>query len=281
MPPIAITRLLTTTNNTLEMPKPPTYAFGDSDLAARRLSLVAETFAETSAAFMRETVTTRPQLAADLGCGPGYTTHLLADTLGPKRTVGLDNSENFLSHVRTTASDRVSFHLHDITTVPFPEAPFDLIFSRLVLTHLHDPEAAITLWTGQLRPRGLLLIEEVERIDTTVPALITYLDIQQAMLTQQNNELYIGPRLDAITASTKLHRRFSKVRTLLVPAHRAAAMFHMNLGVWRNNDFVRQTFAPTTLDDLEHDLKTIAQGHTNTPPVEWRLRQIVIERAAL
>ena len=52
---------------------------------------------------------------------------------------------------------------------------------------------AITLWGNQLRPRGLLLIEEVERIYTTVPALITYLDIQQAMLTQQNNELYIGP----------------------------------------------------------------------------------------
>ena len=143
------------------MPKPPTYAFGDSGLAARRLSLVAETFAETSAAFMRKSVTPRAHLAADLGCGPGYTTHLLADTLDPERTVGLDNSENFLADVRTTASDNVSFHLHDITTGPFPEAPFDLIFSRLVLTHLQDPMAAITLWTDQLRPGGLLHIEEL------------------------------------------------------------------------------------------------------------------------
>ena len=125
------------------MPKPPTYTFGDSDLAARRLALVAETFAGTSAAFMRESVTTRPQLAADLGCGPGYTTYLLADTLKPERTVGLDNSENFLADIRTNASGNVSFHLHDITTAPFPEAPFDLIFSRLVLTHLQDPETAI------------------------------------------------------------------------------------------------------------------------------------------
>ena len=261
------------------MPPPSTYTFGDSDLAARRLALVAETFAETSAASMRESVTTRPQLAADLGCGPGYTTHLLADTLKPERTVGLDNSENFLSHVRTNASDRVSFHLHDITTAPFPEAPFDLIFSRLVLTHLRDPETAITLWTEQLRPGGLLLLEEVERIYTKIPALVTYLDIQQAMLAQQSNQLYIGPRLDTITASGKLHRRSSNVRTIQVSADRAAAMFHMNLGVWRHNDFVRQTYAPTTLDALDHDLQTIAQGHTDDPPVEWRLRQIVIERA--
>lgn len=254
------------------------YVFGDSDLAARRLALVAETFAKTSAAFMRESVTTRPQLAADLGCGPGYTTHLVADTLKPERTVGLDNSENFLAHVRTNASNRVSFHLHDITTAPFPEAPFDLIFSRLVLTHLQDPMAAVALWTDQLRPRGLLLLEEVDRIYTKVPALLTYLDIQQAMLAQQGNDLYIGPRLDALTASGKLHRRSSNVRTLQVPADRAAAMFHMNLGVWRNNDFVQQTYAPTTLDTLGHDLQTIAQGHTEDPPVEWQLRQIVIER---
>lgn len=254
------------------------YAFGDSDLAARRLFLVAETFADTSAAFMRESVKTRPQRAADLGCGPGYTTHLLADTLDPKRTVGLDNSENFLDQAQTTASAKVSFQLHDITSAPFPEAPFDLIFSRLVLTHLQDPMAAISLWKDHLRPCGLLLIEEVERIDTDIPAIATYLDIQQAMLTHQNNELYIGPRLDAITASDKLHRRSSNVRTLQVAAHRAAAMFHMNLGVWRHNDFVRQTYAPATLDALEQDLQTIAQGHTDEPPVEWCLRQIVMQR---
>lgn len=262
------------------MPPPSTYTFGDSDLAAWRLALVAETFAGTSAAFMRESVTTRPQLAADLGCGPGYTTHLLADTLKPERTVGLDNSENFLAHTSTAASDNVSFHLHDITTAPFPEAPFDLIFSRLVLTHLQDPMAAIARWIDQLRPGGLLLLEEVERIYTKVPALVTYLDIQQVMLAQQSNQLYIGPRLDNITASGKLHRRSSNVRTLPVPADRAAAMFHMNLTVWRHNDFVRQTYAPTTLDALEQDLQTIAQGHTEDPPVEWQLRQIVIERPA-
>ena len=262
------------------MTTPPSYAFGDSGLAARRLSLLAETFAETSVAFMRESVQTRPHLAADLGCGPGYTTRLVADTLDPVRTVGLDNSENFLADVRTSASANVSFHLHDITEAPFPEAPFDLIFSRFVLTHLRDPEMAITLWGNQLRPRGLLLIEEVERIYTTVPALITYLDIQQAMLTQQNNELYIGPRLDVITALDKLHRRTSSVRTLQVTASRAAAMFHMNLGVWRHNDFVRKSYAPSTLDALEQDFYTIAQGPKDSLPIEWQLRQIVIERVA-
>lgn len=261
------------------MSNPPTYAFSDSDLAARRLFLVAETFANTSAAFMRESAKTRPQLAADLGCGPGYTTHLMVDTLDPKHTVGLDNSENFLTQAQTTASEKVSFHLHDITAGPFPKGPFDLIYGRLVLTHLPDPETVITLWKNQLCPEGLLLLEEVERIDTTIPALVTYLDIQQAMLTHQGNDLYIGPRLDAVTGSGKLHRQASSVRTLRVPADRAAAMFHMNLGVWRHNDFVHQNYDPATLDELEQALLALSQGHSDDPSVEWQLRQIVIGRA--
>ena len=98
------------------------YAFGDTDLAARRLALLGETFAESSSTFMRESAGMPLGLVADFGCGPGYSTHLMANTLTPEHTVGLDNSESFLAQAQRTASDRVSFHLHDITTVPFPLA---------------------------------------------------------------------------------------------------------------------------------------------------------------
>ena len=85
-------------------------------------------------------------MAADLGCGPGHTTHLLADTLSPCHTVGLDNSESFFGLAQSTASDTVSFRLHDITTGPFPLAPYDLLFSRFVLTHMRNPKAIVELW---------------------------------------------------------------------------------------------------------------------------------------
>ena len=55
------------------------YLFGDSDIAARRLEVLAEVFAEPTRAFFLEAVPKRPRLAVDLGCGPGYTTHLLRD----------------------------------------------------------------------------------------------------------------------------------------------------------------------------------------------------------
>ena len=60
----------------------------------------------------------------------------------------------------------------------------------------------------------------------------TYIDIQRAMLAEQSNLLYIGPKLDEIADWVSLKRRSSVVRMVAVPANKAAAMFHMNLGVW-------------------------------------------------
>ena len=67
----------------------------------------------------------------------------------------------------------MSFRLHDITTGPFPSAPYDLLFSRFVLTHMRNPKAIVDLWGTQLNAQGLLLIEEVEYIDTTNPVFNT------------------------------------------------------------------------------------------------------------
>ena len=155
------------------------YAFRDTKLAAMRLRLLAEVFSESIQLFMRESVDTRLGTAADLGCGPGYTTHLLVDTLSPCHTVGLDNSESFVGLAQSTAPETVTFHQHDITTGPFPSAPYDLLFSRFVLTHMRDPKAVVDFWGTQLNGHGLLLIEEVEYIDTIDPAFNTYIKIQQ------------------------------------------------------------------------------------------------------
>ena len=255
-----------------------TYAFGDTDLAARRLALLAETFAESSRAFMREAARMGLRMVADLGCGPGYSTHLLARALEPGHTVGLDNSESFLALAFQTATDRVSFRLYDITTGPFPGGPYDLLFSRFELTHLQRPENVVGLWGSQLGVGGRLLMEEVEYIGTTHPVFTSYLDIQQAMLTEQGNSLYIGPVLNALPGADSLERRSSEVQAVPIPADRAAAMFHMNLGVWRHNDYVQRTFDASDLDDLESNLAAVASGGAHASPVEWGLRRIVMER---
>ena len=91
----------------------PTYLFGDSDSAAERLRLLAYIFAPEIRSFLSQ-VPPQPRLAIDLGCGPGFTTRLIAETLKARETVGLDTSERFLTMARSAPADGVTFARHDI-----------------------------------------------------------------------------------------------------------------------------------------------------------------------
>ena len=253
------------------------YLFGDTDLARRRLEVLADTFAESSRAFLLDAVDRRPGVAVDLGCGPGHSTRLVAATVHAKLTVGLDNSGSFLAAARETETEAVSFRLHDITKVPFPMAPFDLGFCRFGLTHLEEPQAVVGRWATQLRPRGILLLEEVESIETTEPVLSDYLTVLENVLRLQDNRLYIGPLLDRLTYSDLVTRQLSRVRSVSVEARRAAEMFSINIQVWRRSPVVAEQYPAERIDQLEQDLKAVAKGQLYET-VNWGLRQIVMER---
>ena len=80
------------------------YTFGDNEEASRRLYRLAEVYEQETRdllnAVQSELSGCRIEVALDLGCGPGWSTHLIEATLSPKRTVGLDSSEAFLAEWR-------------------------------------------------------------------------------------------------------------------------------------------------------------------------------------
>jgi SAM-dependent methyltransferase len=256
------------------------YLFGDSDTAARRLEVLAEVFAGTTRTFLLDAVTARPDLALDLGCGPGFTTHFLADVLRCKRAIGIDSSEHFIALADRTETRKVSFCLYDVTHVPFPTGPADLLFCRFLLTHLKDPEAVVGAWATQLRPKGLMMMEEVEWIDTSNRLFTTYLGIVERMLAEQSNRLYIGPVLETLVQAEDLENRMSRVVTLRVPNHLAATMFFMNLQSWKQQPFIQASYPPETIEQLERDLEAVARTRNDKAEIEWGLRQIALERKA-
>src|SRR5262249_61662331 len=103
-------------------------------------------WAAARAAFWREDAPHHPRLVVDLGCGPGHTTRLLASTTGATRTVGLDSSKALLARARADAPDGVAFFHHDVTDLPFPRSPADLLYARMVLSHLPRPDAVLHAW---------------------------------------------------------------------------------------------------------------------------------------
>ena len=77
---------------------------------------------------------------------------------------------------------------------------------------------------------------------------------------------------------TKPAEPVSEVRAVTIPVSRAAEMFHLNLGVWKDNDYVQRSCEQSELDEISDELATIASGSGDAGPVQWGLRHIVMER---
>jgi trans-aconitate 2-methyltransferase len=246
--------------------------FRDHNLAAERLTLVGETFASVTARFLEQAAPRRPQLALDLGCGLGHTTRLIADVVQPHRVIAIDRSESFLALAKENTEANVTFKLHDVTKLPLPGSPADLIFCRFLLTHLNEPQDLIHRWTLQLTTGGRLLVQEPDEIRSTNSTINRYLEILEALLDSRGTHLYVGRILAKMTDPQQIRRVIDRTTALPVPASRAAEMFRMNLKSWRDDGFVRAAYSSGELDELQVDLTALTQQRSGT--VEWSLREL-------
>jgi trans-aconitate 2-methyltransferase len=252
------------------------YTFGDSDLAARRLELLGTTFQDTTREFLRAAAPTEPALAVDLGSGTGHTTALLRDTLHPALVMAVDFSPAYVAATSARAGGPgVEVIEADVLDLPERVAGADVIFVRLLLTHLRDPLAAVALWRERLAPDGVLLLEEVESIATEEGALARYLVLQREMLVANGNELEIGPELDARLGDDP-GLRSSTVATFSPGAGVAARMFGMNFATWRERPEFLAAHQPEELDAVARGLGRVATAPEDAAPITWRMRQIVL-----
>lgn len=244
------------------------YAFRDTEAAAGRLGLLAELWEPSSRHFLESCAPRGGGLAYDLGCGPGWTTRLLAEVAAPRRVVGLDESPAFVERARRLQPG-LEFELQDVTRAGFPSGPADLAYCRMLLTHLPDPEAALAAWSGDLRPGGTLLVDEVEAIATEDPVFARYLEVAAQLIAARAGRLYVGAELDAARPAG-LTRIGSRATELSPPRDRVAELFGLNLGVWRDSPDVAA--APAELDEV-----AAALGEPRGR-ITWTMRQIAYRR---
>jgi trans-aconitate 2-methyltransferase len=252
------------------------YTYGDTELAAERLGLVARVFEPTTRAFLERTVSSAPSLAYDLGCGPGLTTRLVHSVTGAGQTVGLERSGPFLQRAALDAPVGVSFRAHDVREIPFPAGPADLIYCRLLLAHLVDPPGVVTRWTTQLAPDGLVLVDELEAIDVSDAVFAAYLgEVAIPVVEAQGAQLLAGPVLASMPDPPGTERVADDVVSFTPPPAESALIFGMNLAV-----LVDRGELPPQLT-LAADLRGIADGAREAEPVVWRMRQLAFRRTAV
>jgi trans-aconitate 2-methyltransferase len=249
------------------------YTYGDTALAGERLKLVADLFGPSSEAFLRAATPPAPDLAVDLGCGPGHTTRLVHAVTRARRTVGLDRSAAFIATASSSRTPGVSFVEHDVTQTPLPIGTPDLAFARLLLAHLPDPTALVRAWLSTLAIGGRLLLDEVESVDTENLVMQTYLlEVAIPVITNHGGCLLLGPSLHGMPDPPDAVRVHDEVVTMLPPVASTARMFSMNLEVLVRAGEV----APRP--ELEDGLASLASGAASGHRVVWRMRQVAFER---
>ncbi len=102
-----------------------------------------------------------PGLVADLGCGTGTLSLLLAEA--GHDVAGLDVAPRMVEAAKSkarAAGRDITFVVGDASAPALPPGSFDVVLARHVLWAMPDPAAALGRWLGLLRPEGLLVLVE-------------------------------------------------------------------------------------------------------------------------
>ncbi|HVI03292.1 MAG TPA: class I SAM-dependent methyltransferase [Enhygromyxa sp.] len=134
------------------------------DVGARRLRLVNDAYGPASRAVLHASGLREGARVVELGCGTGQMTRWLAEQVGPSGTVSaVDRSADQLEFARQHCGDRpwVTFHEADAAATGLAPHSFDLVFIRLLLMHVPEPDRVIGHARELLRPGGVLACEEL------------------------------------------------------------------------------------------------------------------------
>lgn len=159
----------------------------------------------------------RPLKVADIGCGTGASTLLLAQELDADITA-VDFLPQFLDELQSRAqgqgvADRLDTLSCPMEELPFAENEFDLIWSEGAIYNMGF-EAGITAWRKLLKPGGLLVVSEITWLTSTRPP-----ELEAHWQAEY-------PEIDLASA---------KIGQLERHGYRPEAYFHLPEHCWKNN----------------------------------------------
>ena len=140
------------------------YVLATGNAAANRLRILHNIYGPGAAQLLQRAGIKRGMRVADLGCGVGMVTQLLAQLVGPRgEVVGIDYSAQQIEQARELLPknfDNVQFVESSATDTGLPRESFDLVYCRFLLIHLTKPEAALQEMWDLLKPNGILACED-------------------------------------------------------------------------------------------------------------------------
>lgn len=104
------------------------------------------------------------QRVLDFGCGPGTISVGLAQAVDPGEVHGIDIEASQIDLARSAAQAgghaNATFHVGDVTDLPFDDNSFDVAHCHAVLMHVPDTQATLAEVKRVLKPGGIIASRE-------------------------------------------------------------------------------------------------------------------------
>lgn len=101
-------------------------------------------------------------LILDVGCGSGYSTKLIGSQYIPRELVAFDIMPKQIELAKKRYKE-ARFFVGDVTEIKSPSNKYDAVFVFGILHHVPEWKVALREIYRVLKPKGVLLIEEVNR----------------------------------------------------------------------------------------------------------------------
>jgi SAM-dependent methyltransferase len=178
------------------------YVLRGGEAGAVRLRLLARVMWPQTEPLLQRAGLREGLRVLDIGCGIGEVSVKLAERVGPGgAVVGIDIDGTALEVGRREVERRgLAVRFRRASVLEYDEeSTYDLVFCRFVLSHLPDPEKALTGLVRALRPGGVLVVEDTDFAGTfrypDCPALDRYRGWYQTVVKRNGGDSCIGPRL--------------------------------------------------------------------------------------
>jgi SAM-dependent methyltransferase len=249
--------------------------YGTVEQAAEHLKDMATFFDPKAIPFIQQYQIGTIMSAVNLGCGPGFTTHMLAQATGCMQTYGLDSNDQLLKMAQQNYPN-LSFVKHDMTAFPFP-VQSDLIYARFLLSQMDEAPTLINLWSEQLSYDGVLIVEEIEEVNASKSVFKKFLAINSDLIANQAVQMYAG---ETIARGRYDHQvLLNEAVHYPIPNWIAAGWFyHTTMTMWREEPFIRKRTTGKERRSIRETLLDLTDLRTPKSDATWVIRRLVIKR---
>ncbi|MGH9923490.1 MAG: class I SAM-dependent methyltransferase, partial [Nitrososphaerales archaeon] len=141
------------------------YILGSSNREFKRLKLQSQIFEQESLQTLKLAGIEPGMRCADIGCGIGDVTFMMAKMVGQKGTViGIDRNSDVIEVCKKRAKKEnvknAKFFVGDVYDNELSKNSFDLVFSRFLFHHLKEPKGALKAMIKLVIAGGTVVVEE-------------------------------------------------------------------------------------------------------------------------